>query len=102
MRFAVGAPAAFLIQLVEADRLPQHVGGEGFNGSLLVLKRGFTFLRACVEVYDGSGVKLGTLRALWPFVRQHAGLFAAWLCALALASAATELPVTQVSPLSRL
>ncbi|CAN4279750.1 ABC transporter transmembrane domain-containing protein [Pseudoxanthomonas sp. LjRoot125] len=33
--------------------------------------------------------KLGTLRALWPFVRQHAGLFAAWLCALALASAAT-------------
>ena len=33
--------------------------------------------------------KLGTLRALWPFVRQHAGLFAAWLCALGLASAAT-------------
>ena len=33
--------------------------------------------------------RLGTLRALWPFVRQHAGLFAAWLCALALASAAT-------------
>ena len=36
-----------------------------------------------------SKAKLGTLRALWPFVRQHAGLFAAWLCALALASAAT-------------
>ena len=34
-----------------------------------------------------SKAKLGTLRALWPFVRQHAGLFAAWLCALALASA---------------
>ncbi|MFT3668004.1 MAG: ABC transporter transmembrane domain-containing protein [Pseudoxanthomonas sp.] len=33
--------------------------------------------------------KLGTLRALWPFVRQHGGLFAAWLCALGLASAAT-------------
>ena len=33
--------------------------------------------------------KLGTLHALWPFVRQHGGLFAAWLCALGLASAAT-------------
>lgn len=38
--------------------------------------------------------KLGTLRALWPFVRQHVGLFTAWLLALALASAATlSLPV---------
>ncbi|MGR4874544.1 ABC transporter transmembrane domain-containing protein [Pseudoxanthomonas sp. LARHCG66] len=38
--------------------------------------------------------KLGTLRALWPFVRQHGGLFTAWLLALALASAATlSLPV---------
>lgn len=38
--------------------------------------------------------KLGTLRALWPFVRRHAGLFTAWLLALALASAATlSLPV---------
>jgi ATP-binding cassette, subfamily B, bacterial len=38
--------------------------------------------------------KLGTLRALWPFVRQHTGLFLAWLGALALASAATlSLPV---------
>jgi ATP-binding cassette subfamily B protein len=38
--------------------------------------------------------KLGTLRALWPFVRQHAGLFTAWLLALALASSATlSLPV---------
>ena len=36
-----------------------------------------------------SKAKLGTLRALWPFVRRHSGLFAAWLCALALASAAT-------------
>ena len=36
-----------------------------------------------------SKAKLGTLRALWPFVRRHAGLFAAWRCALALASAAT-------------
>ncbi|WP_454831501.1 ABC transporter transmembrane domain-containing protein [Pseudoxanthomonas wuyuanensis] len=38
--------------------------------------------------------KLGTLRALWPFVRQHTGLFLAWLAALALASAATlSLPI---------
>ena len=34
-------------------------------------------------------VKLGSLRALWPFIRQHSGLFTAWLIALALASAAT-------------
>ena len=38
--------------------------------------------------------KLGSLRALWPFVRQHSGLFGAWLVALAVASAATlSLPV---------
>ncbi|MEI2794196.1 ABC transporter transmembrane domain-containing protein [Pseudoxanthomonas sp. F11] len=38
--------------------------------------------------------KLGTLRALWPLVRRHGGLFTAWLLALALASAATlSLPV---------
>ncbi|CAN7291872.1 ABC transporter transmembrane domain-containing protein [Pseudoxanthomonas sp. LjRoot168] len=42
----------------------------------------------------GPKAKLGTLRALWPFVRRHAGLFTAWLLALALASAATlSLPV---------
>ena len=33
--------------------------------------------------------RLGSLRALWPFVRKHAGLFVAWLIALVLASAAT-------------
>ena len=33
--------------------------------------------------------RLGSLRALWPFVRKHSGLFVAWLIALALASAAT-------------
>jgi len=33
--------------------------------------------------------RLGTLRALWPFVRRHMGLFVAWLVALAVASAAT-------------
>ena len=33
--------------------------------------------------------KLGSLRALWPFIRQHSGLFTAWLIALVLASAAT-------------
>ncbi|MET1161331.1 MAG: ABC transporter transmembrane domain-containing protein, partial [Pseudoxanthomonas sp.] len=38
--------------------------------------------------------KLGSLRALWPFVREHGGLFGAWLIALAVASAATlSLPV---------
>ncbi|WP_334177965.1 ABC transporter transmembrane domain-containing protein [Pseudoxanthomonas sp.] len=42
----------------------------------------------------GPKAKLGTLRALWPFVQQHAGLFSAWLLALVLASAATlSLPV---------
>ncbi|KRG71189.1 ABC transporter ATP-binding protein [Pseudoxanthomonas dokdonensis] len=33
--------------------------------------------------------RLGTLRALWPFIRRHMGLFSAWLLALGLASAAT-------------
>lgn len=38
--------------------------------------------------------RLGSLRALWPFVRQHLGLFIAWLIALAVASAATlRLPI---------
>ncbi|WFC43360.1 ABC transporter transmembrane domain-containing protein [Pseudoxanthomonas sp. SE1] len=52
-----------------------------------------------LETPDGTPsskakAKLGTLRALWPFVRQHGGLFTAWLLALALASAATlSLPV---------
>jgi ATP-binding cassette subfamily B protein len=32
---------------------------------------------------------IGSLRTLWPFVRQHKGLFAAWLVALACSSAAT-------------
>jgi len=37
---------------------------------------------------------LGRLRALWPFVRAHRGLLAAWLAALAASSAATlSLPV---------
>lgn len=37
---------------------------------------------------------VGTLRALWPFVMRQRGLFAAWLLALAAASAATlSLPV---------
>lgn len=55
-------------------------------------------MSAQIETPDGTAAtskpKLGTLRALWPFVRQHGGLFAAWLLALALASAATlSLPV---------
>ena len=37
---------------------------------------------------------VGTLRALWPFVQAHRGLFAAWLVALACSSSATlSLPV---------
>lgn len=37
---------------------------------------------------------IGSLRALWPFVRRHSGLFLAWLLALACSSAATlSLPV---------
>lgn len=32
---------------------------------------------------------VGSLRALWPFVRRHAGLFAGWLVALAASSSAT-------------
>ncbi|HEU4993152.1 MAG TPA: ABC transporter transmembrane domain-containing protein [Luteimonas sp.] len=37
---------------------------------------------------------VGTLRALWPFVRAHRGLLAAWLVALACSSTATlSLPV---------
>lgn len=33
--------------------------------------------------------RIGTLRALWPFVMRQRGLFSAWLVALAVASAAT-------------
>lgn len=33
--------------------------------------------------------RLGSLGTLWPFVRRHGGLFAAWLVALAVSSAAT-------------
>ncbi|MCC7633593.1 ABC transporter transmembrane domain-containing protein [Stenotrophomonas rhizophila] len=33
--------------------------------------------------------RLGSLGTLWPFVRRHSGLFAAWLVALALSSVAT-------------
>ena len=37
---------------------------------------------------------IGSLRALWPFVRRHLGLFTGWLLALACSSAATlSLPV---------
>jgi hypothetical protein len=36
-----------------------------------------------------AAAPLGSLRALWPFVRRHSGLFTAWLLALAVSSAAT-------------
>ena len=38
--------------------------------------------------------QVGSLRALWPFVQRHMGLFTAWLLALAASSTATlSLPV---------
>jgi ATP-binding cassette subfamily B protein len=41
-----------------------------------------------------SKAPIGSLRALWPFVRAHRNLFAAWLLALAFSSSATlSLPV---------
>ena len=41
-----------------------------------------------------SKAPVGSLRALWPFVRAHRGLFVAWLLALACSSGATlSLPV---------
>lgn len=55
----------FLRLLVKKQGLPTRVevaAGEG-QPAVLVLKRGFTFLRAQVEVLDGAGVPLGTLRA---------------------------------------
>ena len=44
---------------------------------------------ATPEAKPEAKPRLGSLRALWPFVRKHAGLFVAWLIALVLASAAT-------------
>jgi ATP-binding cassette subfamily B protein len=44
---------------------------------------------ATPEAQPEAKPRLGSLRALWPFVRKHAGLFVAWLIALVLASAAT-------------
>ena len=41
-----------------------------------------------------SRIPIGSLRALWPFVRRHSGLFFAWLAALAVSStAALSLPL---------
>lgn len=43
---------------------------------------------------DTAKPAVGNLKALWPFVRRHRGLFAGWLVALAFSSAATlSLPV---------
>ncbi len=44
---------------------------------------------ATPEAKPEAKPRLGSLRALWPFVRKHAGLFVAWLIALVVASAAT-------------
>ena len=46
------------------------------------------------ETTPGGRPPVASLRALWPFVRMHRGLFAAWLVALACSSTATlTLPV---------
>jgi len=46
------------------------------------------------ETDPKSKAPVGSLRALWPFVRAHRGLFTAWLVALACSSTATlSLPV---------
>lgn len=46
------------------------------------------------ESPESKKAPVGSLRALWPFVRAHRGLFAAWLVALACSSTATlSLPV---------
>ncbi|MFT3762693.1 MAG: ABC transporter transmembrane domain-containing protein [Pseudoxanthomonas sp.] len=43
---------------------------------------------------SGPKPRLGSLRALWPFVRRHLGLFLGWLAALGVSSAASlSLPV---------
>lgn len=48
------------------------------------------------ETTPRTKAKLGSLRALWPFVRRHMGLFVSWLVALAVASAATlSLPASR-------
>lgn len=57
----------YLRLLVKKRSLPTRVEIAVAEGQppVLVLKRGFTFLRAQVEVTDGAGVKLGLLRAKW-------------------------------------
>ncbi len=45
-------------------------------------------------VPSSAKAPIGSLRALWPFVLRHRGLFLGWLCALAVSStAALSLPV---------
>ncbi len=55
----------FLRLLVKKQGLPTRVEVAPAAGqpAVLVLRRGFTFLRARVEVLDGAGTQLGTLRA---------------------------------------
>lgn len=51
-------------------------------------------MAAATDTRHGRLRKLGSLRTLWPFVRRHGALFAAWLVALAASSSATlSLPV---------
>jgi uncharacterized protein YxjI len=55
----------FLRLLVKKAMLPTCVEVAAAEGRppVLVLKRGFTFLRAKVDVLDGAGTKIGYLRA---------------------------------------
>ncbi len=55
----------YLRLLVKKHQLPTRVEIAPAEGQppVLVLKRGFTFFRAKVEVTDGAGVPLGSLRA---------------------------------------
>lgn len=57
----------YLRLLVKKRSLPTRVEIAAAEGQppVLVLKRGFTFLRAKVEVTDGAGVRLGLLQAKW-------------------------------------
>ena len=46
-----------------------------------------------------SNAPLGSLRALWPFVRRHKALFVGWLLALGISSSASlSLPVAFLPP----
>ena len=61
----ISAWLKFLRLLVNKSMLPTRVEVAVAEGqpALLVLTRGFTFLRSKVEVFDGAGTKIGYLRS---------------------------------------